>query len=113
MVALQNEQAVTVFAASIRAASSAISSGPRSGNRRARPAEILVTVPTLAFPDQVLNGHLPPQIEIKLSRARAAKLAHAAGPLMHFRRIAEQRLAIPVVVISHGQSLRSEDRRPR
>jgi hypothetical protein len=71
-------------------------------------------VSALALSDQVLNGHLSPQIEIKSdrARARAIELAYTAGPLVHFRRIAEQRLTVPVVVISHGQFLRFADRWP-
>ena len=44
----------------------------------------LAQVLALALPDQVLNGHLPPQIEIEPSRTRAAELAHTTGALVHF-----------------------------
>ena len=71
--------------------------GKPAGQARQDPAQVTA----LAFSDQVLNGHLPPQIEIQPSRTRAAELAHTAGALVNLCRIAEQRLAVPVVIISH------------
>jgi hypothetical protein len=61
----------------------------------------LLRVTALAFSDEVLDGQLPPQIEVESGSARATEFAHAPGTPMYFRCIAEQRLTVPVVVTTH------------
>ena len=50
----------------------------------------LFEVSTLALPNQMFDGELPPEVEVQAARSSATELAHTTGAPVNLRRVPEE-----------------------